>query len=197
MLKATAVILAGGKSTRMGSDKAFLAVGRQCMIERVAGLLRGVFEEILIAGGSKEAEIQTGLPVVGDQIPASGPLGGIHAGLAAAGNQLCLVVACDMPFISPELARLLVERAVGHDAAVPRHGVYREPLFSVYRKTCIPAIEESLLSSRYKVVDFYQRVRVNYVNEEEWRHLADPEEVFLNINTPHDLKEARQWLRKT
>lgn len=197
MLKATAVILAGGKSTRMGSDKAFLAVGRQCMIERVAGLLRGVFEEILIAGGSKEAEIQTGLPVVGDQIPASGPLGGIHAGLAAAGNQLCLVVACDMPFISPELACLLVERAVDHDAAVPRHGMYMEPLFSVYRKTCIPAIEESLLSSRYKVVDFYQRVRVNYINEEEWRHLADPEEVFLNINTPHDLKEARQWLRKT
>jgi molybdopterin-guanine dinucleotide biosynthesis protein A len=197
LLKATAVILAGGKSTRMGSDKAFLAVGRQCMIERVACLLKTVFAEVLIAGGSAEAEAQTGLQVVGDRIPGSGPLGGIHAGLTAAVNPLSLVVACDMPFISPDLAGLLVERAEGYDVAVPRHGEYMEPLFAVYRKTCIPAIEESLLSSRYKVVDFYSRVRVKYVNETDWRPLAGPGEVFFNVNTPQDLKEARKWLKKT
>ena len=197
MLKATAVILAGGKSARMGCDKAFLTVGRQCMIQRVAGLLKAVFAEVLIAGGSVEAEEQTGLRVVGDQIPGSGPLGGIHAGLTAAVNPLSLVVACDMPFISPDLAGLLVERAEGHDAAVPRHGVYLEPLFAVYRKTCIPAIEESLLSLRYKVGGFYSRVRVSYVNETDWRPLTGPGEVFFNVNTPQDLKEARKWLKKT
>lgn len=196
MIQATGVILAGGKSARMGADKAFLQLGREAMIERVAAEIKNVFSEVLVAGGNAETGRRLGLRVVPDRFSGCGPLGGIHAALNAASYGLALVVACDMPFASRELAVLLMEKAEGYDVAVPRRGIYLEPLFAVYRKTCLPAIEESLMMSCYKIVDFYPRVRVNYVNEEEWRALADPDKVFFNVNTPHDLDRARKMLEK-
>ena len=194
MFQATGVILAGGKSVRMGVDKAFLPIGNEVMIERAAGEIGKVCAEVLIAGGSAAAGQRLGLPVVPDLIAGCGPLGGIHAALHAASYELILVVACDMPFVSPELAALLLERAKGYDAAVPRHGAYLEPLFAVYRKTCLPAIEASLGSFRRKVADFYPHVLVNYVDEENWCAIADAGKVFLNVNTLQDLDRARKML---
>lgn len=192
MFQATGVILAGGRSVRMGADKAFLAVGPDAIIERVAGEIGQICAEVLIAGGAAEAGRRLGLKVVPDLVSGSGPIGGIHAALHAAGYDLCLVVACDMPFVSRTLAVILMERAAGYDAVVPRHGIHVEPLFAVYRKTCLPAIEESLRMSRRKVAEFYPLVRVKYVEEEEWRTVADPDRVFFNVNTPRDLDQARK-----
>lgn len=191
MIQATGVILAGGKSVRMGTDKAFLAVGREGMIQRVAEELRSVFAEVLICGGNEETGNRLGLRVIADLIKGGGPLSGIHAALHGASYQQCLVAACDMPFVSAGLARFMVRQADGYDVAVPRHGIYLQPLFAVYSKSCIPAIQKSLRASRYKIVDFYPRVRVNYVNEENLRALADIDIAFFNVNTPVDLDRAR------
>ena len=195
-MQVTGVILAGGRSARMGADKAFLAVGREVMIERVAGEIKKICAEVLVAGGSFETGLRLGLKVIPDRIAGCGPIGGIHAALHAARYELTLVVACDMPFITRKLAVILIDRAEGYDVAVPRHGDYLEPLFAVYRKTCLPAIEESLKASRCKVTDFYPRVRVNYLAEEEWRAAVDLDKVFFNVNTPHDLNRARKMLKK-
>lgn len=189
--KATGVILAGGKSRRMGSDKTFLEVGQAGMIQHVANELRRVFSEILIAGGSEETGRRLGLKVIADLIPGGGPLSGIHAALNIASNDKCLVVPCDMPFLKAELAAYMVSQAKGYDVAVPTDGVYFQPLFAVYDKSCMKVIEEALQAGRYKVVDFYPLVRVNYVNEEHLQKLTDTGRAFFNVNTPKDLQQAR------
>lgn len=195
-MQATGVILAGGKSTRMGADKAFLEIGREEMIRRIAGELKKVFKEILICGGKEETGKRLGLKVVGDLIKGGGPLSGIHAALHHMSHQKCLVVACDMPFINAGMAQCIVKHAEGYDVAVPRHGIHLQPLFAVYGRGCIPAIEQSLAASRYKIVDFYPMVRVNYVSEEKLRALADIDFAFFNVNTPVDLEKARELERK-
>lgn len=175
----------------MGQEKALLEVGREAMIRRVAGVLKEVFAEVIISGGVEENGLRLGLRVVPDLIAGGGPLSGIHAALCGAAFAKCLVVACDMPFICPELARYMMEQSEGYDVAVPRHGQHLQPLFAVYSKGCIRAIEESLRAHKCKVIDFYPLVRVNYVSEENLRALADIEVAFFNVNTPSDLVKAR------
>ncbi|NLI11376.1 molybdenum cofactor guanylyltransferase [Pelotomaculum propionicicum] len=191
MTEVAGVILAGGKSRRMGTDKAFLTVGREAMIERVAAELRKVFKEILISGGDEETGRRLGLRVIPDLIKGGGPLSGIHATLIAAQSDKCLVVPCDMPFLSAELAKIMISQSEGYDVTVPQHGDYLQPLFAVYSKSCIPAIEEALNNNRHKVVDFYPRVRVKYVSEAILKAAADIDTVFFNVNTPFDLEKAR------
>lgn len=192
MIQATGVILAGGKSRRMGADKAFLEVGREEMIRRVAVEMMKVFDEVLICGGGEETGRRLGLRVLTDRVQGVGPLSGIHAALHGAIHQKCLVAACDMPFVNADLARFMIRQAEGYDVAVPRHGVHLQPLFAVYSKSCIPVIEKFLLGARYKIVDFYPLVRVNYVNEDLLRALSDIDIAFFNVNTPADLNKARQ-----
>lgn len=191
MYEATGVILAGGKSRRMGSDKTFLEVGQAGMIQLVAAELQKVFNEILIAGGREETGRRLGLKVIADLIPGGGPLSGIHAALKTSAHDKCLVVPCDMPFLKAELAAYMVSQAQGYEVAVPTDGVYYQPLFAVYDKSCIQVIEQALQAGRYKVVDFYPQVRVNYVNETLLRKLADTERAFFNVNTPTELHQAR------
>lgn len=195
MIQATGVILAGGKSRRMGADKAFLEVGREAMIQRVAAELGQIFAEVLIAGGSGEAGRRLGLRVIPDLVEGGGPLGGIYAALSGAAHEKCLVAACDMPFVTGGLAQFMVRRAEGWDVAVPRHGIHLQPLFAVYSKGCLGAIGQTLRAGRYKVIDFYPLVRVNYVNEEDLRTLADIDVAFFNVNTPRDLDAARDLAR--
>ena len=191
MMQATGVVLAGGKSKRMGYDKAFLEVGEAAMIKQVASELKKVCNEVLIAGGTEEYGELLGLPVIPDRIPGRGPLSGIHAALGAAKNSKCLVTACDMPFVTAALARSMITQADGYDVAVPTHGIHLQPLFAVYDKNCIGPIEQSLLNNVRKVIDFYPLVRVNYVNEKYLRAIADIDFAFFNVNTPDDLKKAR------
>jgi len=191
LIQATGVVLAGGKSKRMGYDKAFLEVGEVAMIKQVASELKKVCNEVLIAGGIKEQGELLGLQVIPDRIPGRGPLSGIHAALGAAKNPKCLVTACDMPFVTAALARFMITQADGYDVAVPTHGIHLQPLFAVYDRNCEGPIEQSLLNNIRKVVDFYPLVRVNYVNEKYLRAIADIDFAFFNVNTPDDLKKAR------
>jgi len=196
VIEATGVILAGGKSRRMGFDKAFLPVGREAMIERIAAELVEVFPEVLISARSEDFGRRLGIEVVPDLFTGGGPLSGIHAVLKRSRYPRCRVVACDMPFINIDLARFMVGQSKGFDVTVPKHGIYLQPLFAVYSKDCIPTIEKFLELKRNKVVDFYPYVRVNYVDETLLRTFTDIETAFFNVNTPADLEKARDLAEK-
>ncbi|RJX17192.1 MAG: bifunctional molybdenum cofactor guanylyltransferase MobA/molybdopterin-guanine dinucleotide biosynthesis adaptor protein MobB [Ammonifex sp.] len=190
---ASAVILAGGKSTRMGENKAFLRFEGDTLIERGIDALRRVFPEVIIAG---DPELYGGLAdrVVQDIFPGAGPLGGIHAGLACAANDVVFVTACDLPYVDGELAAFVAERTRGFDAAVPCVGGRLQPLFAAYRKTCLDPINRYLEAGGRRVVSFLGEVRVRYLTEPDLSGWPQYRRVFVNVNTPCEVEQLRQGI---
>ena len=192
MSQATAIILAGGKSSRMGTDKALIKVNNDNMLESAVRALAGGFSELVVSANNKSydsLEIRT----VSDVFPGRGPLAGIHACLLASGNDVNFVVPCDMPFIDVKLALYMVELAAGFDVVVPKIGNYYEPLFAVYNKSCLPAIEAHLMAGQNKVTMLFSegKLRVRNVNKEEIEKFGHSESLFFNVNTPVDLEKAK------
>ncbi len=185
----SAAVLAGGKNSRMKIHKAFLEVGGRPMIARILEELAAHFEEVLIVANEPEKYATLGFPVYRDLIPGRGPLSGIHAALTYAAYDHTFIVACDMPFVNGRLARQVTEKAWGYDCAVPKAGKHPEPLFAAYARSCLPVIEDCLAAGRLKVMDLFARVRVNYV-EEDFAGLAQPGDIFFNVNHPGDLARA-------
>jgi len=188
------IVLAGGKSTRMGKDKAMLQSGSETMLMRAVKEMFKFTDQVIIASHSGERYSIPGAIEVKDRYAGQGPLAGIHAGLTATEREYAFVVAVDMPFFRADLARFLLERKEGYDVVVPVVGGYAEPLCAVYSRRCIGPIEELIERGRRKVVYLYDKVRVLKVKEEEWRKIADGS-VFTNINTPQDYLKYCQ--RKT
>lgn len=189
------IILAGGKSARMGTDKALLKVGPCCIIERIASVFRPVVDEILVVTDRPDKFAEYGDKTIGDIMPGHGPLGGLHAGLVRASHARVLVAACDLPFISAPLACLLIQCAADYDAVVPRYRGYPEPLCALYSKNCIKIIEQRLTRNQNKITGLYDQVRVRYIEETEMLPVEPhPERVLFNLNTPGDLKKARSWI---
>jgi molybdenum cofactor guanylyltransferase len=184
------IILAGGASRRMGSDKALLDLGGRPLIAIVADKLGLVADEVIIAADDTAAYESFADRVVPDQFPGVGTLGGIHAGLAAARHDLALVVGCDMPFLQPAVLVRFAEAAAGFDIAILRRGKWVEPMHAAYRRTCLPAIERAIRAGDRRVISFFDEVRVRYLTAAEIM-LLDPElRSFVNINTPEDWQAA-------
>jgi molybdopterin-guanine dinucleotide biosynthesis protein A len=189
----TGVIQAGGGSTRMGGQpKALMELGGRRIIERVLAALRPVVDEVLIVTNTPELYAFLELPMVADVYPDHGSLGGIYSGLKAAGGQAAFTVACDMPFLRPEIVELVARRSGEGDVVIPRVGDQLETMHAAYGKACLPHIEERLTSRRLKITGFFQSVRVIEIAEEEIARLCDPRLVFMNVNTPEELRRARE-----
>lgn len=189
MMDACGVVLAGGRSTRMGTDKALLPFGNETLIERSVRKLQALCPEVLVVGRRPGQYPITGIREIWDIYPDHGPLGGIHAALTYAVCDRVLITACDMPFWEPDLARLLVRSSLGHDAAIPRIGAYVEPLLAVYAKSCLKMIETLLDLDHNKVSDLYALLNVNFLSGEVLKSACDPDTAFLNLNKRED------WLR--
>ena len=188
----TGVIQAGGKSTRMGGEpKALMELGGQLIIERIVEVLRSVLSDLLIVTNTPELYAFLGLPMVPDVFPDHGSLGGIYSGLNAAKGDAVFTVACDMPFLKPEVVRLVVSRAGEADVVIPRVGDQYETLHALYAKRCLPHMEEMLRAKRFKVIGFFPKVKVLEIPETEVARLADPAVCFMNVNTPDELSRAR------
>jgi molybdopterin-guanine dinucleotide biosynthesis protein A len=129
--------------------------------------------------------------MVGDAWPEHGSLGGIFTGLAAASGEAAFTVACDMPFLHREVARLVVGRAGEGDVVIPRVGGTFETLHAVYAKSCLPHMERRLRAGRLKIVGFFEDVRVVEIAEAEVARHRAPEAVFMNVNTPEELARAQ------
>jgi molybdopterin-guanine dinucleotide biosynthesis protein A len=194
-MRITGVIQAGGRSARMGGrPKALMELGGRRIIDRVAEVVREVADDVLIVTNTPELYTSLGLPMVPDAFPDHGSLGGIYSGLRAAPGDAAFTVACDMPFLMPEVARLVTERAGEADVVVPRVGQQFETLHACYAKSCLAPIEARLRAGRLKIVGFYDEVRVLAIGEAEVARFRAPEVVFMNVNTPEELEAARLLL---
>lgn len=184
-------ILAGGKSRRMGRDKAWLDLGDGVpLVRRVANVLEQVANEIVVVAND-ERFASLGYPLIADRYGEKGAFGGISTAVAATRGELICVAACDMPWPSPDVYRLLVRSAEGYDVAIPLIGGDFETMHAVYRRSCLPAMERSLARGEMRIVSFFPEVRLHVVSEDEIR-AVDPElRSFTNLNTPEELAQAR------
>jgi molybdopterin-guanine dinucleotide biosynthesis protein A len=190
----TGVILAGGKSRRMGRDKAFLPFGTGRLIERVIEVLRQVTGDVILITNTPEPYQPFGLPMFSDVIPEAGSLGGIYTGLVSAKTPYSLCLACDMPFVKPEFLRFLCETAAEADVAIPRNAEDFQPLCAVYSQVCREPIRQKIEAGRLKITGFFDQVRVRVV-EGDLLSRYDPHDVmFFNANTPEEYEKARQML---
>ena len=191
----TGIILAGGRSRRLGRDKAVEPLGGQPLIRRVIERVEAVTADIVVvvadAVRGNDLPLDVRHRVVWDVYPGKGSLGGIFSGLSAAKSDWGLVVACDMPFLNRQLLEYMLSRREDFDAVVPLPGAYPEPTHALYSKACLPHIEARLRANDLKISRFYHEVRVNYLTEEAITRY-DPElRSFFNINSPDDLAKAQ------
>ncbi|MEK7445065.1 MAG: molybdenum cofactor guanylyltransferase [candidate division NC10 bacterium] len=191
-MRVTGVIQAGGKSIRMGgAPKALVALGGRSIIERVVDAVRAVTGDVLIVTNTPALYAHLGLPMVPDVFPDHGSLGGIYSGLAAVPGDAAFTVACDMPFLSVEVVRLVASRAAEADVVIPQIAGQWETLHACYAKSCLGPIERRLRSGRLKIIGFFDEVRVLAITEAQIARLCDPAVVFMNVNTPDELDRAR------
>lgn len=189
MTPVTGLVLAGGRSSRMGRNKARLELGGETLIQRAVRRLAEGFPEVMIVGGNPGEYSDLGVPVIPDQVPDCGPLGGLHAGLKAARNPYCFLVACDMPFAQPAMAGFFLERGGGADVVVGRVGQHLEPMHALYHRNCLGEIEIQLGREDLKIIAFYPRVNTVEIPEVELRaRFGELEPIFSNINTPADYR---------
>ena len=194
-MSVTGVIQAGGKSTRMGGQpKALMELGGRRIIDRVVEVMRAVTDDLLIVTNTSDVYAPLGLPMVTDVFPDHGSLGGIYSGLRAASRDAIFTVACDMPFLTPEVARLVVDRAALADVVVPMSHDRFETLHACYAKSCLAPMEANLRAGRLKIASFFDAVRVLTIAEDEVARFRSPGLVFMNVNTPDELAEARVLL---
>jgi molybdenum cofactor guanylyltransferase len=185
----TAFILAGGKSSRMGTDKALLNYRGECLIRYPIRLFQQLSPDVRIIGDpSRYARF--GLPVIADCVPSHGPLSGIYTGLKSSSTQYNLFLACDMPLMRPEFFELLFSKSANGDAVVMRfEDGFIEPLCSIYSVACLPAIEANFAAGMFKISHFFSRVAVAYVGEREFQQQGLSREIFTNINTPEQFRQ--------
>lgn len=187
----TAFILAGGKSTRMGSDKAFVTLDGRTLLDRALGLARSVTGDVRIVGDT--AKFATFAPVVEDVFSGCGPLGGIHAALRASRTELNLMLAVDVPFVSTALLQYLIGRARDSASAavtVSRMGGW-QPLCAVYRREFADAAEEALRAGRYKIDALFTAGSTQAVEQNELEAVGFSARMFRNLNTREELEAAR------
>ncbi|MXW06258.1 MAG: molybdenum cofactor guanylyltransferase [Gemmatimonadetes bacterium] len=184
----TGVILAGGKSSRFGSNKALSRIDGDRLIERLCRTVGSVTGRMMLITNTPADYAFLELESRKDLVPRCGPIGGIYTALRTSHTPLCLCIACDMPFVRPEFLEYMMERSSGYDVVVPVNDGRVEPLCAVYRETCVPAIEDRIHARRYKIAGFFDEVRVlRLVPEEGGFHDDD---MFFNINDRTDYDEA-------
>jgi molybdopterin-guanine dinucleotide biosynthesis protein A len=191
---ASAAILAGGQARRFGGrDKGSLHVGGRSILAHQLEVLRQLSDDILLVGGRTEGLVAAGVRSVPDRVPQSGPLGGLDAALGAALDDRLIVVACDMPFISPEFLENLVALSDSVDAVVPRTERGYHPLCAVYRRSCHPAVIRRLAEHRLKMLELFEDLKVHVVDRESMA-LFGGERLLTNVNTPDELRDLEAFV---
>jgi molybdopterin-guanine dinucleotide biosynthesis protein A len=193
-MRVTGVILAGGKSRRMGRDKAFLPFGKGMLIERVIEVIQQVTEDALLITNAPEPYRRFGLPMYSDVIPEAGSLGGIYTGLVAAKTAYSLCLACDMPFVKPEFLRFLCATAAEADVVIPRNTEDFQPLCAVYSQGCREPIRQKIEAGRLKITGFFDQVCVRVIEGEPLARFDPHDVMFFNANTPEEYAQAQRLL---
>jgi molybdopterin-guanine dinucleotide biosynthesis protein A len=190
--RVTAFILAGGKSTRMGADKAFVLLDGRTLLARALDIARSITPEVRIVGDPQK--FASFAPTVEDIFPNCGPLGGIHSALRSSPTDLNLMLAVDVPFVSPALLQHLVGRASNSPATVTvaQTGGGYQPLCAVYRRNFADAAEEALQEGRYKIDTLFAASSTQTIAERELEAAGFSPRMFRNLNTPQELADATE-----
>ncbi len=183
----TGLVLAGGKSTRMGRNKALIEVDGRRVISRVVDVLSECCSKVLVVCASEDDYGFVDVPVVRDIEPGQGPFMGLYSGLAGMDTDYALAAACDMPYISKPLACHMAGLAPSADIVVPRIGDFYEPLFATYSKACLNTSRKLLQNGEKRIRMLYEIMETRTVEEDEIKKF-DPElQTFINLNSPGDL----------
>jgi molybdopterin-guanine dinucleotide biosynthesis protein A len=196
----TGVVLAGGKSRRMGEDKRFLTVGAATLLEQSLTVMMKVFPEVLVVTAQDSLSMEAyGCRVCQDLIPDCGSLGGLYTGLTLASQSRIFVVACDMPFLSQDMIRFFIHRDRAADVVMARLPTGLQPLHAVFGKRVLPVLERMAKTRRLKIQDIVSEplLQVTLVEPPEWASLDPTSQSFQNVNTPADLEAARSAIPRS
>ena len=189
----TGVLLAGGKSRRMGVDKRFLAVGERPLLERSRNVLSEIFERVCIVIAQDGPLLEAQIPVMRDLIPSSGSLGGMYTGLQQAATPYIFLAACDMPFIHADLVKYMIAQKDQVDIVLAYWNGRAQSTHAVYSRNCLSVVEGLIRSGDLKLQRLIETptLRVRLITEDEIRKVDPDGRSFLNVNTPSDLARAR------
>ena len=195
----TIAIQAGGQSSRMGQDKALLPFLGRPLIERVLNRVQSLADEILVTANQPEGYRFLNVPLIPDVIPGIGALGGLFTALKAANHPFVGVVACDMPFLNPNLLRICHEMLIDSDfdAVIPSSENGLEPLHAVYRReTCLNPIEKAIQSGQRRLIAWHEVANIRILTPGETEKYNPDGITFWNINTPEDFRQAEEKARE-
>jgi molybdenum cofactor guanylyltransferase len=184
----TGIILSGGKSSRMGTNKAFLTVDGERLIDRTVRIFRDLFAEVMIVTNTPLEYIDLNIQVVTDIIRGKGSLGGIYTGLFFSSYDHAFAAPCDMPFLNREFIEYMISHRDNYDIVVPGTAAGVQPLHAIYAKRCVPVIRKLLEADKLKITGFYKGFRTLNVEEMEIRPFDPEGRIFLNVNTQEDLQ---------
>jgi molybdopterin-guanine dinucleotide biosynthesis protein A len=189
----TGVILAGGASSRMGSNKALMEIGGQTLIERVYTVMTAFFRDVIIVTNSPDLYAFIPCRTAADIYPGAGSLAGLHAGLSAGSTERIFVAACDMPFLNHALIRLLCQSDEDCDAVVPVNAFgLREPLHALYARSALGAVQQAIERGDMSILHLLDRLQTRYVTHDLFRSIVGAEESFRNVNTPEEFAEVME-----
>ncbi len=197
-IEVTGVLLAGGKSRRMGEDKRHLVVGEQTLLERGLAVLQSIFCEVLVVIAQDSLPLKVAARVVRDLVPDCGSLGGLYTGLTQATTPYIFVVACDMPFLNQTVITQFTSRRGTADIVMARLADRLHPMHALYGKRCVPALEEMIRARQFKIQEVLSHsfLRVHYVTEADLLTIDPSGHSFYNVNTMADLEAARSLLAR-
>lgn len=186
MNKITGVILAGGQSSRMGTDKGLMLLNEKPMISYLIKLLKPIVEEIIIVANSVKYEA-FGLRVFPDKMMMKGPVGGIYSGLFHSNTEKVFIVSCDTPFITQELVQLIIDADNGNDVVISKHNDKLEPLIGLYSKNGMDVFKNCIDQDKLKLIKVLDRLDTKIIDLDKSEVDSS---VFYNINTPIEFKNA-------
>ena len=195
-IEVTGVLLAGGKSRRMGEDKRYLAVGEQTLLERGLEVLQSIFCEVLVVIAQDSLPLRINARVVRDLVPDCGSLGGLYTGLIQATTPYIFVAACDMPFLNQTVIAQFTNRRATADIVIAKLDDRLHPMHALYSKRCLPALEQMIRARQLKIQEIVSQssLRVRYVTEADLLTIDPSGHSFYNVNTMADLEAARSLL---
>jgi len=195
----TGILLAGGKSRRMGEDKRHLLVGEQTLLERGLAVLHSIFQEVLVVIAQDSPPLLgMDVRVVRDLVPDCGSLGGLYTGLIQATAPCIFVVACDMPFLNQGVIAQFTSRRGTADIVMAKLADRLHPMHALYGKQCLPVMEQMIQARKLKIQELVSQpsLRVQYVTETDLSSIDPSGRSFYNVNTLEDLGAARSLLTR-
>jgi len=185
-MQITAIILAGGQSSRMGTDKAMLQINGKTLLENAIEICRPVCNKILISSNNPDHD-KFGYQIVPDEIKNCGPIGGIYSCLKKSETDWNFIISVDTPFVTGEFIRFLTSQTDNYNVVVPVHHGEKEPLITLYHKNCLPVIENQLAIQQFKIHNLIALLNTRFSDTNHW--VEKVPFLFKNLNHPEDLQE--------